>query len=87
MPITKSAKKALRGSKRKRQFNTAKKELVGKAVKKIKKLISEKNIKEAKAFMPEVQRILDKAVKTNLLKFNTVSRIKSRISAMLKKAS
>ena len=86
MPITQSAKKALRNSKRKREFNTVKKELINKAVKKIKKLVAEKKTKEAVAFMPEVQRILDKSVKTGLLKANTASRKKSRISAMIKKA-
>jgi len=86
MPITQSAKKALRNSKRKRGFNTVKKELINKTIKKIKKLISEKKIKEAKALMPEVQKILDKSVKTGLLKANTAARKKSRISRMIKKA-
>ncbi len=87
MPITTSAKKALRASKRKRGFNSSKKEQINKAVKKIKKLISEKKIKEAKALMPEVQAILDKSVKTGLLKKNTASRAKSRISALIKKTA
>jgi small subunit ribosomal protein S20 len=86
MPITQSAKKALRSSKRKRGFNIAKKELINKAVKEVKKLISEKKIKEARAVMPKIQKILDKSVKTGLLKKNTASRKKSRISAMIKKA-
>ncbi|MSU45123.1 MAG: 30S ribosomal protein S20 [Candidatus Zambryskibacteria bacterium] len=86
MPITTSAKKALRGSQRKRNFNLNKKELINKALKKVKKLISEKKMKEARDFMPEVQKILDKSVKTGLLKQNTASRKKSRISAMIKKA-
>lgn len=87
MPITTSAKKALRSSKRKRQFNIAKKELINKAIKQVKKLLSEKKIKEARALMPQVQKILDKSVKTGLLKKNTSSRKKSRISAMIKRAS
>ena len=86
MPITTSAKKALRGSKRKRKFNLAKKELINKAIKQIKKLVLEKKVKEAMAFMPEVQKVLDKSVKTGLLKLNTASRKKSRISALIKKA-
>ena len=86
MPITTSAKKALRGSARKRNFNLNKKEALNKAVKKVKKLISEKKMKEARDFMPEVQKILDKSVKTGLLKKNTASRKKSRISAMISKA-
>ena len=86
MPITQSAKKALRSSKRKRQFNIAKKELINKALKQVKKLVSEKKLKEARDLMPRVQKILDKSVKTGLLKKNTASRKKSRISALIKKA-
>ncbi len=86
MPITTSAKKALRGSQKKRGFNIQKKELLGKAIKQVKKLVADKKLKEAKAFMPQVQKILDKSVKTGLIKKNTASRKKSRISAMIKKA-
>ena len=86
MPITKSAKKALRGSQKKRGFNLKKKELLGKAVKQIKKLMTEKKISEAEKMMPKVQSILDKSVKTGLIKKNTASRRKSRISAMIKRA-
>ena len=87
MPITTSAKKALRSSKRRMQFNIAKKELINKTLKQIKKLVSEKKLKEARDFMPQVQKILDKSVKTGLLKMNTASRKKSRISALIKKTS
>ena len=87
MPITTSAKKALRNSKKKRVFNLAKKELVSKTIKKVKKLLSEKKIKEARELIPQVQKVLDKAVKTGLIKKNAASRKKSRLSAMVKKAS
>jgi small subunit ribosomal protein S20 len=87
MPITQSAKKALRGSQKKRGFNIAKKELINKAVKQVKKLVLEKKVKEAMAMMPQVQKILDKSVKTGLIKKNTASRKKSRISAMIKRVS
>ena len=85
MPITASAKKAHRGSQRKRGFNLNKKELIGNAVKKLKKLIAEKKVKEAMAMLPQVQKVLDKAVKTGLIKKNTASRKKSRIHKMIKK--
>lgn len=85
MPITTSAKKALRSSSKKRGFNIAKKESINKVVKQVKKLVLEKKAKEAKALMPQVQKILDKSVKTGLLKKNTASRKKSRISAMISK--
>lgn len=86
MPITKSAKKALVSSKRKRLFNLRKKEQVSKTIKQIKKLLADKNVKEAQALMSKVQKVLDKSAKTGLLKKNNVSRKKSRISAMIKKA-
>ena len=85
MPITASAKKALRNSGRKQSFNAVKKDLINKVVKKVKKLVSDKKIKEAMAMMSEVQKTFDKAVKTGLLKLNTASRKKSRIFAMIKR--
>ena len=86
MPITKSAKKALRNSGKKRSFNIAKKELLNKNIKQLKKLVSEKKLKEAREFMSQVQKTLDKSVKTGLLKLNTASRKKSRLVAMIKRA-
>lgn len=85
MPIIKSAKKALRGSKRKRLFNLRKKEQISKTIKQVKKLLTEKDVKGAEALMSKVQKVLDKSAKTGLLKKNTVARKKSRISAMIKK--
>ncbi len=86
MPITTSAKKALRSSKRKRSFNLRKKDLLGNTVKKVKKMTLAKQLKEAGDFFPQVQKILDKAVKTGLIKKNTASRKKSRLVKMIKKA-
>ena len=85
MPIIKSAKKALRSSKRKKNFNLAKKEQINKAIKQLKKLITEKKLKEAKEFMPKVQKILDKSVKTGLIKLNKASRKKSRLTALVRR--
>lgn len=87
MPITKSAKKALRGSQKKRSFNTAKKEQINKAIKEFKKLLGEKKLKEAKEMFPKVQKILDKSVKTGLIKANKAGRRKSRLSKLIKKSA
>ncbi len=86
MPITKSAKKALRNSGRKRVFNLKKKDLINKAVKNLKALILKKDVKGAAEQMKNVQRVLDKSVKTGLLKLNTASRKKSRLVAMIQKS-
>lgn len=87
MPITSSAKKALRSSKRKRVFNAARKSKVVDAVKSFKKLIAAGDKKGAQALMPAMQKALDKAVKGNSLKKNTASRKKSRLAKTLKKLS
>ncbi len=85
MAITKSAKKAIRNSAKKRVFNLRKKDEIQGALKKLRKLVAEKNQKEAQKFMAQIQKTLDKATKTGLIKKNTASRKKSRLSAMIKK--
>ena len=86
MPITTSAKKALRGSQKKHVFNIRKKDQVSKTLKTFKKLVAGKKTAEAEKMFTQVQKVLDKAVKTGLLKKNTASRKKSRLVASLKKA-
>lgn len=85
MPITRSAKKALRGSEKKREFNIARKEKVTKTVKSVKKLVVGGKKKEALAALREAQSAIDKAVKGHTLNKNTASRKKSRLSKMIKK--
>lgn len=87
MPITRSAKKALRASRRRREFNLLRKGKVSKTIKSLKKLAATGNKKEAQAMMQEVQQALDKAVKGNTLNKNTASRKKSRLSKLVKKLS
>lgn len=80
MPITKSAKKALRQSERRRVRNVKKKKKIKNLIKEIKSLISQKKIEEAKKLLPQVYKVLDKAVKTGLIKKGTADRKKSRIA-------
>ncbi len=87
MPITSSAKKALRNSARKRVFNTTKKDALGNILKKIKKLVVLGQSAEAQALYKDVQQLIDKATKTGLIKKNNASRKKSRIAKMMKKAT
>jgi small subunit ribosomal protein S20 len=79
MPITSSAKKALRSSKRKRVFNLRRKNEMQTIVKEYKKLISAKKTDEATKIIPRLQRAIDKAEKRGLIKKNTASRKKSRL--------
>jgi small subunit ribosomal protein S20 len=82
MPITQSAKKALRQSLRRRAHNTGRKEAYRNAVKQYKKLVTEKRLDEAKAQLPKVYQTLDKAAKTNAIRKNTASRLKSRLTKL-----
>lgn len=84
MPITKSAKKALKGSLVKKAMNDRNKKNIKESVKKIEKLVKEKNKKEAKKLLPEAYSIIDKAYKRGVIKKNTASRKKSRLSKITK---
>lgn len=85
MPITESAKKAVRNSSRKRQFNLVRKDALTSLVKKVKKLATEGKMDEAKKLLPQVQQAIDKAAKTNLIDKNTASRKKARLAKLFKK--
>ena len=86
MPITKSAKKALRQSKRRKSRNVKKKRATKRALKQIRKLVEEKKIKEAEKMLPQIYKLLDKGAKTGLIKKNAAARIKSRITKFIAKA-
>lgn len=79
MPITRSAKKALRSSKKKRVFNLRKKNEMQSVVKEYKKLVLAKKSDEAKKLIPKLQKAIDKAKKKGVIKKNTASRKKSRL--------
>ena len=79
MLITKSAKKALRGSKKKRVFNLRRKNEMQNVIKQYKKLILAKKADEAKKLIPKLQKAIDKAEKRGIIKKNTASRKKSRL--------
>ena len=87
MPITSSAKKALRASKKKRVFNLRRKGAIEKNLKDFRRLITAKNKAEAGKLIPAIYQSLDKAVKTGLIKANTSSRTKSRVMAALSKVA
>lgn len=81
MPITQSAKKALRQSVRRHTQNLARSETYKNTLKETRALVSTGKIEEAKKLLPALQRALDKAVKTGVIKKNKASRLKSRVAA------
>ncbi|MEK7583283.1 MAG: 30S ribosomal protein S20 [Patescibacteria group bacterium] len=84
MPITTSAKKALRQSKRKKSFNDRRKRLYRDAVKEFKKAVAAKEFDKAKSLLPQVYKRLDKAAKSHTIAKNKASRTKSRLTALMK---
>lgn len=77
MPITQSAKKALRQSMRRRERNLAKSKAFKESIKEFKK-------QPTKEAFSKVQKALDKAAKANVIHRNRAARLKSRLSNLLK---
>jgi small subunit ribosomal protein S20 len=84
-PVTKSAKKALRQSLRRRARNLIYKRKIKELVKRLKKFVLENKTKEAKELLPQVYKILDKAAKVGVIKKNTAARKKSRLTRFVNK--
>lgn len=85
MPITKSAKKALRQNKTRRVRNIRKINSYKSAVKDFRKLIAAGKKDEAKKLLPKVYQALDKAAKSGVIKKNKASRLKSNTTRLLTK--
>jgi len=84
MPITRSARKALRVSDRKRSVNDRTKKVLKEGVKKVQKLTATKQWKEAKESLSSAYAVIDKAMKKGTIKKNTAARKKARLSRMAK---
>lgn len=87
MPVIKTVRKALRGSKRKKVMNTKRKDAMKAVVKDVKKLAADKKADEARKKLAEAYQAIDKAAKRGVIKKNAAARKKSRLVAMIKKAA
>ncbi len=83
MPITQSAKKAIRGSLRKKAFNDRRKRAMKEVVKKIEKVAKTSKVEAAK-MMSTAFSVIDKAAKKGVIKKNNASRKKARLSRLVK---
>ncbi len=82
MPITDSAKKALRQNKRHRKQNVRNMRRLKTAVKQYEKLLAT-NKDEAMKFLSNVYQMIDKVLKSKYIKKNTAARMKSRLAKKL----
>ena len=78
MPNTKSAKKELRKSLKRTQYNKRIKNSLKSIIKKTQKAIAVKDEK-AKELMPQALKAIDKAAQKGIIKNNTRDRKKSRL--------
>jgi len=83
MPITQSAKKAIRGSLRKKAFNDQRKRVMKEIMKKIEK-IAKTDKAEALKMLSGAFKAIDKAAKGGVIKKNNAARKKSRLSKLIK---
>ena len=83
MPITKSAKKALRQSVRRRAQNLQRSDAYKQTLKSVRALISAGKKEDVQKLLPALQKTLDKATKVGVIKANKASRLKSRIATAL----
>ncbi|OJI09484.1 30S ribosomal protein S20 [bacterium CG10_49_38] len=84
MPITKSAKKALRASGRKKVYNDRRKKTMRSSIKEVKKTAAGSKADQAKT-LAEAYQAIDKAAKRGVIKKNTAARKKSRLVKLVKK--
>lgn len=84
MPIIKSAEKALRQNIRRRKLNLKRKADLKSVIKDYKKLVVAGKKEEAKKYLSQVYKKLDKSAKVNLIKKNKASRLKARLSKLVK---
>ncbi len=83
MPITKSAKKALRQNKKRHLLNLRRKKQMKNLIKQIRKFVEEKNQEKAKQILPQAYKAIDKALKRGIIKKNTAARKKSYLALLI----
>ncbi|MFA6190494.1 MAG: 30S ribosomal protein S20 [Candidatus Staskawiczbacteria bacterium] len=85
MAITKSAKKAIRQTARRKERNIVYKDKIKALVKEARSLVSKKKLADAKKLLPDIYKALDKAAKVGVIKKNNASRRKSRLTKLIDK--
>lgn len=83
MPITKSAKKNIRVSARKKSVNDRRKKAMKETIKKFEKTVKTDK-KKGVEMLPSAYQAIDKAAKIGVIKKNNASRKKARLSRLIK---
>ncbi len=83
MPVIKAAKKSLRQNKRRRERNLDYKKKLKDLTKKVQSLVKSNKKEEARSLLSQLYKAIDKAAKKGVIKKNTASRKKSRLTKMV----
>ena len=84
MPITQSAKKAIRGSARKKMVNDRRTKAMKDSVKSVEKNAKTADATAKAALLSRAFASIDKAAKTGVIKKNTANRKKARVARLVK---
>lgn len=87
MPVTRTATRALRKSKRKELHNKEIRAAVKNTVRDVKKAFSGKKDTDSSALLQKTYKILDKAAKENVIHENKAARLKSKLTRKLNSLS
>jgi small subunit ribosomal protein S20 len=79
-----SALKRVRQTGRKTEINRFRKSRVRTQLRKMRRLLDAKDLNAAQAALPETYSLVDRAAKWGVIKANTASRYKARLTARLK---
>jgi small subunit ribosomal protein S20 len=85
MPNLQTSIKDLRQTKRRTVYNNRLRNRTKRAIKRFDNLLKEEKYDEAKAALPQIYKVLDKAAKKNVIKKGNASRRKSRLADKLNK--
>ncbi|MCA9375025.1 30S ribosomal protein S20 [Candidatus Dojkabacteria bacterium] len=80
MPNLKTSIKDLRQSKKRREYNRARRSSLRNAEHDMRKYIREEDQAAAEKSLPRLYKVIDKAAKTGVIKIQTAARKKSRLS-------
>lgn len=87
MPIKDNAKKYMKVTAKKTDRNKVVKGVFKQAIKATREAVAAGDLKKAGEMFSRAQKALDKAAEKNIMKKNTAARKKSRLNALVKKAS
>lgn len=87
MPVTPAAQKAVRRDKGRTKHNNRRRRQMRKAIKEVKSLVKDDDIKAAQEALPAAYKAIDKAAKQNIIHQNNAARKKSKLAKFVDQES